>query len=301
MMHMATRLELNAEAECRRIEVFLAQAIADLGKKGAVIGLSGGLDSAVVAYLCVRALSPSKVLGLILPERDSDPQNIADAWELAQRLGIETEELDLTPLLEQIGIYKLIPRWAAKQEKLIRGMYQAFKMGKGTHYLIHSLGPVAERREFHFSSFIQPKLRLRMILLYYHAGLRGYAVIGTTNRTEWEVGHYDRYGDGACDIELIKHLYKTQVKELAKYLQVPERIIEKPASPDLIAGITDELTLGMSFEQLDQILFLLSQGLSDEEIAERVGIDRRAAKEAREAVEWARRMRELPRAISPSI
>ena len=287
-------LKLDPEEECRRIEEFIAQAIEDLGRKGAVVGLSGGLDSTVVAWLCVRALSPQKVLGLIMPERDSNPQNIADAREIARELGIEVEEIDLTPLLEQIGIYKLIPRWAAKRGKFIEGMYKTFKKGKKVNYLIHSLGPAAERHEFHFSSFIQPKLRLRMILLYYHAGLRDYAVVGTTNRTEWEVGHYDRYGDGACDVDPIKHLYKIQVKELARYLGVPEKIIEKPASPDLIAGITDELTLGMSFEELDPILFLLSQGLSDEEIARKLNVDQRAVEEARKAVEGARKMRELP-------
>jgi len=299
MMNVTTRLELklNPQEECRRIEDFLVQSIEALGKKGAIVGLSGGLDSAVVAYLCARALSPQKVLGLIMPERDSNPQNIADARELARELGIEAEEIDLTPLLEQIGIYKLIPRWAARGS-LVRGMYKTFKRGKKVNYLIHSLGPAAERHEFHFSSFIQPKLRLRMILLHYHAGLRDYAVVGTTNRSEWEVGHYDRYGDGACDIEPIKHLYKTQVKELARYLNVPEGIIEKPASPDLIAGITDELTLGMSFAELDPILFLISQGLSDEEAAERLKCDRRAVEEARKAVEGARRMRELPKELS---
>jgi len=289
-------LAVDPEAETQRITAFIARAVKELGKEGAMLGLSGGLDSAVVAYLCARALTPRRVRALILPERDSDPRSLEDARRVARELGIEAEELDLTPILSALGAYRPVPRWAARPW-LVRWVYGRFKRRKGVSTLIHSLGPPAERPEFSFAGFALPKLRLRMIVLYQRASRLNYAVVGTTNRSEWEVGHYDRYGDGACDIDPIRHLFKTQVKALARYLGVPKGIIEKPPSPDLIPGITDELALGMSYEKLDLILSLLAQGATDGEVAEAVGVEPKAVAEVRRAREHAQRARALPLAL----
>ncbi len=226
-MGTESQLAMDSKQEAERICSFIARAVGKLGKKGVVIGLSGGLDSAVVAYLCVRTLTPNRVHGLILPERDSDPRSMGDARGLAEELGIEAEEINLTPILSALGAYCPIPRISARPW-LVRAIYKRFKKKKGVSYLIHSLGPPAERSEFSFACFALPKLRMRMIMLYQRASQLNYAVIGTTNRTEWEVGHYDRYGDGACDIDPIVHLYKTQVRSLARYLGVPAGIIAKP-------------------------------------------------------------------------
>ncbi|MBC7097722.1 NAD(+) synthase [Candidatus Bipolaricaulota bacterium] len=295
-MRPKIKLSIDLEAESERIAAFIAHAVVGLGKEGAVLGLSGGLDSAVVAHLCVRALSPERVLGLILPERDSDLRSLEDARKVARELGIEAEEIELTPILSALGAYRPIPRWATRPW-LVRGVFRLFKRRKGVASLVHSLGPPAERPEFSFACFALPKLRLRMIMLYGRACRLNYAVVGTTNRTEWEVGHYDRYGDGARDIEPIRHLYKTQVRELARYLGVPEGIIEKPPSPDLIPGITDELALGMSYAELDSILSLLAQGATDREVAEALGVGAKAVAEVRRAQEHARRTRDLPLAL----
>ena len=292
-MGTESQLAINPKQEADRICSFIAHALEKLGKKGIVIGLSGGVDSAVVAHLCVRTLTSSKVHGLILPERDSDPRSMGDARRLAQALGIKAGEINLTPILSALGAYRPIPRIFARSW-LVRAIYKRFKKKKGVSYLIHSLGPPAERPEFSFARFALPKLRMRMIMLYQRASQLNYAVIGTTNRTEWEVGHYDRYGDGACDIDPIVHLYKTQVRALARYLGVPQEIIDKPPSPDLIPGITDEITLGIPYAKLDRILSLLAQGRATKEIGEALGMPPEAVAEVRQAMNHARAGRRLP-------
>ncbi|MCK4682582.1 NAD(+) synthase [Candidatus Bipolaricaulota bacterium] len=294
---MQDQLVIDPKQETDRIFSFIARALGKLGKKGVVIGLSGGLDSAAVAYLCVRILTPNRVHGLILPERDSDPRSMGDARGLAEELGIEVEEINLTPILSALGAYRPIPRVFA-QPWLVRAIYKHFKKKKGVSYLIHSLGPPAERPEFSFALFALPKLRMRMIMLYQRASQLNYAVVGTTNRTEREVGHYDRYGDGACDIDPIVHLYKTQVRALARYLGVPQEIIDKPPSPDLIPGITDELALGISYEKLDWILSLLAQGRATKEIGEALGMPPQAVAEVRQAMNHVRAVRRLPLSVT---
>jgi NAD+ synthase len=292
----AYQLVKDPKQETDRICSFIVRALGKLEKNGVVIGLSGGLDSAVVAYLCVRVLTPNKVHGLILPERDSDPKSMGDARKLAKVLGIKAEEIDLSPILSALGAYRPIPRIAARPW-LTRAIYKRVRRKAGACYLIHSLGPPAERPEFSFAAFALPKLRLRMIMLYQCASHLHYAVVGTTNHTEWEIGHYDRYGDGACDIDPIRHLYKTQVRELARYLGVPKGIIDKPPSPDLIAGITDELTLGIPYAQLDRILSLLDQEESDDEVAQAIGVRDKAIAEVRRARQQAAFVRKLPLAL----
>jgi len=237
---------------------------------------------------------------LILPERDADPRSLEDARRVVRELGIEAEEIQLTPILSALGVYRPIPRWAARPW-LVRWVYERFKRKAGVSHLIHSLGPPAERPEFSFAAFALPKLRLRMIMLYQRASRLNYAVVGTTNRSEWEVGHYDRYGDGACDIDPIRHLFKTQVRALARWLGVPEGIAEKLPSPDLISGITDELALGMPYEKLDTILSLLNQGATAEQVAEIAGVERAAVTEVLRAREQARRTRSLPLALKTTL
>jgi NAD+ synthase len=189
---------------------------------GAVIGLSGGIDSALTAYLTVHALGKENVLGLLLPEKGiTSKADIDDAIEVANILGIEHKIIEISSVLASFS--SVIPIFNNKS-KTANGNLKA---------------------------------RIRMCILYYHANLMGRMVIGTGNKTELLLGYFTKYGDGGVDIEPIGDLYKTRVRGLSRYLGVPDRIIEKTPTAGLWPGQTDESELGVSYEVADQILTLL--------------------------------------------
>jgi len=216
---------------------------------------------------------------LILPGRDGEPENIRDAHSLAKRLKIEYDTVDMTPLLKGIGLYDILPDRVVKERKELEKRFKNIRR-QAEFTLVHSTSVLGLRRSERLKSgpamaFTLTKIRLRSVIVNYHARYRNYLTVGTTNKSEYTIGHYDKHGDGACDIQPLLVLYKTQVRQLAEYLDVPRKIIKKAPSPDVILGklITDEFVIGMSFEQLDSILYLLETGMNKGEVAERLNIE----------------------------
>ncbi|MDI9617909.1 NAD+ synthase [Methanothermobacter sp.] len=202
-----------------KIEDFIKARVADSGTDGVVLGLSGGVDSSTVAYLAADALGPDRVLGIIMPSATTPPEDLKHAEMVAVETGIEYEMVDIEPILEAFsGICGHRPSRLA----------------------VANLKP-----------------RARMMVLYYHANSMNRLVAGTGNRTELLVGYFTKYGDGGVDILPIGGLYKKQVRMLAEELGVPSEIISKAPSAGLWPGQTDEKELGISYNVLDEILFLL--------------------------------------------
>ncbi len=221
----------------RKLIDFLRRKVKDAGAEGVVLGLSGGLDSAITAFLCAEALGSEKVLAISMPEADTvNPQDIADARKVANELAIDFKVVDLTSAVE--GIRKNV---------------KDFKVDETL--------PTANL-----------KPRIRMTILYYHANLLNRLVVGTSNRSEIRAGYFTKYGDGASDIAPLGSLYKTQVTKLAKHLEVPDYILRKPPSAGLWRGQTDESELGLSYEKLDKIYAGLDLGLKQSDIAEAAGV-----------------------------
>ncbi|KLO23368.1 NAD(+) synthase [Marinitoga sp. 1155] len=247
------------------IKKFIVENLKKYNYNGVVIGISGGIDSAVVGKLCVEAIGNSNVMGLILPERDSSPETVNDAKMVCEFLGIKYKVINISPILKKIGVYNLepstffIPRKI--QEKYVR---KEFKKRNYTDDLMNK----GDKDFLKGLAYYRIKHRIRMVLLYFYAEQINYAVIGTTNKTELKVGFYVKYGDDSVDIEPIMHLYKTQVFDLAKELNIPEKIISKSPSPDLIPGITDEYAMGITYKDLDRILLKIenNKDLSDENL-----------------------------------
>jgi NAD+ synthase len=269
-------LQIDPALVAAQIEEFLRRQVDAYQRDGVVIGMSGGLDSSVVASLAARALGPEKVLALLLPERDSSPESRTDALLEIERLGVEHREMDLTPMLTAMGIYKLMPLHVLGVRSLKAAIVQQqhrlqaeavgempFRAGLlGTR----DLGDEKKLIDTG-NAYSRVKHRMRMVTLYYHADLENRLVLGTTNRSEAAVGFVVKWGDNVADVEPLLHLYKTQVRQLARYLGVSETIMDKAPSPDLIPGIVDGLALGLDYETMDRILWGLDRGWAPDRVA----------------------------------
>ena len=224
--------EKSVETICKFINIKLKES----KSKGLVIGLSGGIDSSVVAYLCARVIGTNNILGLVLPSETTSSEDIKDAIMVAEELNIKYKVLNIDELIKPFP--QMCPE--CSDSALANGNLKA---------------------------------RIRMMLLYYHSNSMNRLVAGTGNRTELLVGYFTKYGDGGVDILPIGDLYKTDVRQIATYLGVPKNIIEKAPTAGLWAGQTDEEELGMKYELLDKILYLMvDENLSTKKIAERLEI-----------------------------
>ena len=283
---LKNELIIDCEDEEARIIEFIQASIKRLNKKGAVIGLSGGLDSSVCASLLVKSLGKKRVLALLLPERDSSSKNLDHAHLIAHTLDLETVERDMTNVLEDMGSYKIGKKKLRNEQaeaKYIKQIQSSVKLFFGG-YFYHDLfgayygGDTSKkwdlyekamrqsiRNEFAFQ-FI--KVRLRMVYLYFYAEQRNNAVIGTTDKSEYSTGIYCKYGDGANDIQILRHLYKTQIRQLSQHLNLPSEIIDKPNTGDLYGNLPHTASLGMSYEELDTLLIAIEKGYSNKQLAE---------------------------------
>lgn len=200
------------------LERFLKEEIQKAGFNRAILGLSGGVDSAVVAFLLAKALGPSNVWVLSMPYRTSNPESLQDARLTAELLGVNFKVIEITPMVD--AYFKLFPD--------ITNMRKGNKMA-----------------------------RERMTILYDHSYDLKALVIGTSNKTELLLGYGTQYGDMASAINPIGDLYKTQIWQLAEHLEVPERIVRKAPSADLWVGQTDEGELGFSYRDVDRLLYYM--------------------------------------------
>lgn len=281
-------LAINAHEETERISTFIKEMILkSMHKRGAVIGLSGGIDSALSAALCVKALGSEKVLGIILPEKDSSHVSEEYAHLLADQLGIETEKIDITSLLERFGVYE-------KRDRVVGRIFPEFKPSTWFYKIVLPKDLLEKDQLNLFSLVVQLpdgsekkkrlsakdyleivastniKQRTRMVSLYYVAEKHNYAVVGTTNRTEVRQGFFVKYGDGGVDIEPLAHLYKTQLYMLAEYLNIPKQIRERSPSPDTYsAEVSDtEFYFSVPFDILDPFLWADENNIPKDRICE---------------------------------
>jgi NAD+ synthase len=282
-------LDIDAGSEVERVSRELREAAATtLHKRGAVVAISGGVDSAVCAALAVRALGPERVLALILPERESSPESRIRANSLAAHLGITPLEHDIGPTLEAIGCYRLrdeavrrvLPEYGAgwRMKIAVSGGLE----GRINHFRLVAQSPDGSMREerLRLPEYLQIvaatsfKQRVRKSIEYFHADRLNYAVIGTPNRLEYDQGFFVKNGDGAADIKPIAHLYKTQVYALARYLGLPADIATAPPTTDTysLPQGQDEFYFALPYREMDLALWALNHGIAKEELAGALGM-----------------------------
>ncbi|AIF70407.1 NAD synthetase [Palaeococcus pacificus DY20341] len=251
---------LDYEALISNLEKFIREKTEETGVNGVVVGISGGVDSATVAFLATRALGKERVLGLIMPYYEN--KDFEDAKFVCEMLGIEHRIINIKPIVD------------------------AFEQSLGFEIDKKSRGNLMART--------------RMMLLYAHANVNNMLVLGTSNRSEFLVGYFTKWGDGASDYAPLITLYKTEVWEIAKRIGVPESIVNKKPSAGLWEGQSDEDELGISYKLLDEVLYrLVDLGKSKEETAEELEISVKLVEYVEKLIKGSEHKRRLP--VGPEI
>lgn len=294
-------LQIDPETETKRLTGFLRHSVHKvLRRQGAVVGISGGVDSSVVLALCVRAFGADRVAAVILPEHDSEPQSEELARLAAESLGVEPLHEEITSALEGFGCYQ-------RRDAAIQRLFPEFdaRAGYRCKIVLPPLQPGDDALNVYSLTIIAPggkiktcrlplpeflqivaasnfKQRTRMAMLYYHAECRHFAVIGTANKNEHDQGFFVKYGDGGVDVQPIVHLYKSQVYQLAEYLNIPPAIQARPPTTDTYSAYStqEEFFFRMPFSLLDRIWYAAECGLSPAQIAAQLAIDEQQVRSA---------------------
>ncbi|MDY6827528.1 MAG: NAD(+) synthase [Bacillota bacterium] len=291
-----TSLERNWAETTAAICHFIKEQVDSLKAEGMAIGISGGLDSAVVAMLGVRALGPTGVKGIFLPERDTSPASARLARLLSETGNFSLTERDITPDLKVLGGYRGAVSSLARFKAVNRFTFWTLNCLLRTEPYSTTLEKTNINILNQAIAFYRLKHRLRMALIFQHAEQNNLLVAGCLNLTEYMTGFFVPFGDSAADFAPILGLYKRQVRRLAEYLGVPKPIIERQPSPDLLPGIDDETALNISYKKLDLVLHGLEQKMPTQKIAS--GSD--TAVEAVEKIEQLIRLSERLRTPIPS-
>jgi NAD+ synthase len=257
----------------------------------------------LVASLACRAVGAGRVHAFLLPERDSSPESKSDAVLECQRLGISYREVNLAPMLEPLGIYRLVPLRVLGLRSLKAAVVQSQHRAQADAlgempFRAGLLGTrdLGDQKQLinAGNAYARAKHRQRMLTLYYYADLENLLMVGTTNRSESMSGFVVKWGDNVADIEPILPLYKTQVWALARHMGITQRIIDKAPSPDLIPGIVDTTALGIDYETLDRISVGLDRAWDVALIAEASGATTEQVVHVREMRERSLHLRSLP-------
>ncbi|GAB6146292.1 NAD(+) synthase [Desulfocicer niacini] len=260
----------------------------NLKRRGLVVAVSGGIDSSVSAALSAMAVGPEKVLGLLLPERDSSGESSRLGNMLLKHLGIDSLEINISATLEAIGCYM----W---RDDAVREIFPDYGDGWKSkitiagggdgginyfHLIVRAPDGTISKKRMELKQYLQIvaatnfKQRIRKTLEYFHADRLNYAVVGTPNRMEYDQGFFVKNGDGSSDIKPIAHLYKTQVYELARYLELPQEICSTTPTTDTfsLSQGQDEFYYGLPFEKMDLALWAYNHDIYADELAKLIHV-----------------------------
>ena len=304
-------MDLDLEAAAARISAELREVVVKrLRRRGLVVAVSGGIDSACTAALAVRAFGPERVQALLLPERDSDPESTRLGRSLCDALGIERTVEDIAPILEAAGCYR-------NREDAVRSVFPGFERGMRWKMVLD--GDRLQRGKLSFWSVVVElpdgttrsfrltaeayltilaatnfKQRTRKMLEYFHADRLNYAVAGTPNRLEHDQGFFVKLGDGAADVKPIAALFKTQVYALARHLGVVDEILRREPTTDTysLSQSQEEFYFSLDYRRLDLLLWAKDHGVAPEAAAPEVGMSPEHVRHVYEDIDRKRRAAE---------
>ena len=292
----ANVFKLDCAEEIKKITTALRHFLSfRLKRRGAVIAISGGVDSSVSAALCVKAIGNKRVVGLQMPEKHSSDETLVLSNKLTEHLDIERIHEDITEILESVGFYK-------KYDDIVRSVIEEYGTGWKSKITTSN---VIEKKGYTIFSIVAKapdgkeikkrlplgvylgivaatnfKQRIRKMLEYYHADRLNYAVIGTPNRLEYDQGFFVKCGDGAADIKPIAHLYKTQVYQLAEFLDIPQEIIARVPTTDTysLPQGQDEFYFHLPYNKMDLCLYGKNNNIDPEQVGGAIGLTAKQVK-----------------------
>ncbi len=282
-------LDLDCQAEVDRVCDQIRETLRKFRRRGLIVALSGGIDSSLTAALCAKAVGPKRVFGIHMPEKDSSEETLELSQSVSNRFAFDSVIEDITPILQANRCYE-------RQAECIRVAIPEYGEGWKSKIVLES---ILENKGFNFSSVVAQspdgeiikrrlsgdsylgivaatnfKQRARKVLEYYHADRLNYAVTGTPNRLEYDQGFFVKLGDGAADIKPIAHLYKSQVYQLAEFLDVPEEVRKRPPTTDTysLPQGQDEFYFSLPYAQMDLCLYAKNNGYSASEAGSLIGL-----------------------------
>lgn len=283
----------NTEKTVELEEEYIREHLHRMNRKGAVVAISGGLDSSAVAALCVRALGRERVRGLLLREKQGNPDARRYARMIADHLGIKTTTLDVSPALKKLGVYRFITSLVPSR-KLAGKMVKAYMRSySGNPYLDHKKGadvPIIHKG----FAVLNAKHRVRLVYAYKFVEERNLMLVGCAHKSEDLLGLYVKFGiDDCADLMPFGQMYRSHVLRLAEYLGVPEEIRNRPPSPDILPGIDDKYAdvLGLDSQTVDLILVGLETKMDPADIARQTGVEQAQVEEMAELRERTYHMR----------